>query len=72
MQYLGLIFEILFFAAAAYGYLFTRGYFQAKDPEVQAKAERFRKENGWWLRLGCLLIMALMGIEIFLNVQSLV
>lgn len=71
MQYIGLIFEIIFFLAAGYGYLFSRGYFKSKDPAVQAKADAFRKDNGWWLRIGCLLVMALMGIEIFLNISNL-
>lgn len=70
MQFVGLLFEIIFFVAAAMGYLFSRGFFQSKDPAVQAKANNFRKENGWWLRLGCILVMALMGLEIFLNIKS--
>ncbi len=70
MSYLGLVFEIIILIAAVYGYLFTRGKFSSKDPEIRKKAEAFRAENGWWLRIGCLLVIALMSFEVFLHLKS--
>lgn len=70
MGYLGLIFEIVILVAAVYGYLFSRGRFSSNSPEVRKKADEFRKQNGWWLRIGCLLIIALMSIEIFLHFRD--
>jgi len=70
MGYLGLIFEIVILVGAVYGYLFSRGYFSSDNPEVKQKADEFRKQNGWWLRTGCLLIIALMSIEIFLHFRD--
>ncbi len=70
MTYLGLLFEILIFAAATYGYLFTRGMFSSDDPTVRKKANDFRKKNGWWLRLACILVMALMAVNIALHIRD--
>ncbi|MFT5167791.1 MAG: hypothetical protein ACI8P3_003029 [Saprospiraceae bacterium] len=71
MTYLGLIFEIIILILAVYGYLFARGSFSSPDPEVRKKADAFRQQNGWWIRIGCLLIIALMAIEIFLHFKDL-
>lgn len=70
MGYLGLVFEIIILITAVYGYLFSRGRFSSKDPEIRKKADAFRKENGWWLRMGCIAIIALMSIEIILHIQG--
>ena len=70
MTYLGLLFEIIILIAAVYGYLFTRGRFSSKDPEVRKKADAFREQNGWWMRIGCLLIIALMSVEIVLHLRD--
>lgn len=70
MTYLGLIFEIIILVAAVYGYLFTRGKFSSNDPEVRKKAEAFREQNGWWMRIGCLMIIALMSVEIVLHFRD--
>lgn len=71
MEYIGLIFEVLFLAAGVYGYLFALGKLKSKDPEVQKKAEDFRQRNGTWIRLGSLLIIALMTVNIYLHLKDL-
>lgn len=71
MQYLGLFFEILILAFGVYIYLYATGRLQVKDSELNKKAEEFRKENAGWMRILSLLLIALMSIEIFLNVKSL-
>ncbi len=70
MSYLGLVFEIIILIGAVYGYLFSIGRFSSKDPEIRKKAEAFRKSNGWWLRIGCLLVIALMAVEIYLHIRD--
>jgi magnesium-transporting ATPase (P-type) len=70
MTYIGLILEIIILILAVFGYLFSRGSFSSPDPEVRKKADAFRSQNGWWIRIGCLMIIALMSIEIFLHFQD--
>lgn len=70
MEILGLIFEILFLGLGVYIYLFVRGFIKYKDSETKAKADTFRKENGWWLRLMAIALMAIMTINIILHIQD--
>lgn len=71
MQFVGLFFEIIILSFAVYVYLFSTGKLKVKDAAKQQKAEEFRKDNATWMRLLSLLLIALMSIEIFLNVKSL-
>ena len=71
MEYIGLFFEIVFLALGVYLYLFSRGKLKAKDPQLQAKAENFRKNNASWLRLAALAIMAIMTLNIFVHLSQL-
>ena len=71
MEYIGLVFEILFLAAGVYGYLFAIGKIKSKDPNLQKKAEDFRKRNGGWIRVGSLLVIALMTVNIYLHLKDL-
>lgn len=71
MQFVSIFFEILILSFAVYVYLFSTGKLKVKDAEKQQKAETFRKENGTWMRLLSLLLIALMSVELFLNVKSL-
>lgn len=70
MDILGLIFEILFLGLGVYIYLFVRGFIKHEDAKKQAKADDFRKENGWWLRLMAIALMAIMTINIILHIQD--
>ena len=72
MEYLGLFFEFVFFALGMYLYLFSIGKLTSKDPEIQKKAEAFRLKNKIWMRLSGLLIMALMSVNIYLHISSLI
>jgi hypothetical protein len=71
MEYLGLIFEIIFLAIGVYLYLFVRGFIKQKDPKKQAKMDDFRKENGWWLRLAAIALIAVMTLNVALHIQQL-
>ena len=65
-----LIIEILLFAAGAYLYLFARGAFKPKDPEVAARAEKVREENGTWMRIGGLALAAIMLVNIIAHLTE--
>ena len=71
MEYIGLIFEFVFLIAGIYGYLFSIGKFKSKDLEIQKKADDFRARNGNWMRIGSLLLMALMTVNIVLHLRDL-
>jgi hypothetical protein len=71
MEYLGLLFELLLFALGVYVYLFSRGFVRSGNTAVQERAEQFRKRNGWWLRIGGLALMALMGANIYMHLRDL-
>jgi len=71
MEYLGLLFEIIFLVIGIYLYLFVRGFVTQKDPEKQLKMDEFRKENGWWLRLAAIALIAVMTLNIALHIQQL-
>jgi hypothetical protein len=71
MEYLGLIFEILFWAMGIYLYLFAVGKWKIKDPNASRRAEAFRQSNGWWIRLAALAIVAIMTVNIFLHIRQL-
>ena len=70
MKFIALFFEILILSFAVYVYLFSTGKLKVKDAKLNEKAETFRKENSTWMRLLSLLLIALMSIEVFLNVKS--
>ena len=70
MQYLALFLEFVILFFAFYVYLFATGKLKVKDPKLNAKAEEFRKDNATWMRLLSLLLIALMSVEIFLNIKS--
>lgn len=69
MEYLGLLFELIFLAMGVYIYLFAIGRVKAKNKEARERAEAFRRKNGWWLRLLSLLLIAITIVNIFLHVQ---
>lgn len=70
MEYLGLFIEIIFLVMATYLYLFAIGKIKTKDKTKAAKAEAFRQDNHWWLRLAALALMAVMSFNLYLHVKS--
>ena len=70
METLGLVFELVFLGIGIYLYLFSRGFFSTKDADLQSKAEAFREENGWWLRLASLALVAIMAVNILLHIRQ--
>lgn len=71
MDYFGLIIEIAFLIFGVYMYLFAIGKTKAKNAAGQKKAEAFRKDNGWWLRMASLALVAIMLINIIVHIQQL-
>lgn len=72
MDIIGLLFEFIFLAFGVFVYLFAIGKYRPAGAETQQQAETFRRKNHWWLRLGSLLLVALMVVNIYLHVQDLV
>lgn len=71
MEYLGLLVELLLLSVGVYLYLFAIGKLKFKDENTRRKAEQFRVENALWLRLGALLLMAVMIVNIFIHISQL-
>ena len=71
MEYLGLLTEILLLGLGIYVYLFAIGRLHFKDEATNARAETFRKSNSRWMRIGALLLMAIMVVNIFLHLSQL-
>ncbi|MEN0004215.1 MAG: hypothetical protein AAF798_08735 [Bacteroidota bacterium] len=71
MDVIGLIVELLFLGLGVYIYLYSRGFFKSKDAAVQKKSDDFRKQNGWWLRLLALGLIAVMSLNLVLHLQDL-
>ena len=67
---MSLFLEILILAFGVYVYLFSVGKLKVKDVEKQKQVETFRQENARWMRILSLLLIALMSVEIFLNIKS--
>lgn len=66
----GLIINFAFFAIGLYLYLFARGLIRFGKPEARARAEAFRKDNATWMRLLGLALAAIMGLNLFLDIRS--
>lgn len=65
-----LIFYVAFFALGVYLYLFSRGVIRFGKDEVRARAEEFRSENATWMRYLGLLVAAIMGMNMVLEVKA--
>ena len=70
IEYIGLLFEIIFLILGVYVYLFFIGKVQAKDPQAREKAEAFRQKNGW-LRYAALALVAIMLVNVYLHIAQL-
>ena len=71
MDFLGLIFELIFLGVGIFLYLYSRGKVNVTTHTSDAKAKAFREKNGRWLRILSLLLVAIMSIEIFLHLRDL-
>lgn len=70
MEWLGLIFEILFLAAGIYLYLFAIGKINSPDSKIQKRMDELRKGNAWWIRLAALALTAIMLVNIVVHIQQ--
>lgn len=70
IEYIGLLFEIVFLLIGVYVYLFFIGKVQAKDPKARAKGEAFRQKNGW-MRYAALALVAIMLVNVYLHITQL-
>lgn len=71
MEYLGLLVEIMLLLAGVYLYLFAIGRLKFKDEATRKKAEQFRSQNGTWLRLAALAMVAIMVVNIIAHIGQL-
>jgi hypothetical protein len=70
MEYIGLLFELIFFAIGFFSYRFAMGKIRFSASQ-QPAADSFRKENGGWMRILGLALTAIMSIEIVLHIFQL-
>jgi hypothetical protein len=66
MEYIGLLFEILFLLLGIFVYRLSTGKLKVNEAQRPAM-ERFIKENGRIMRLLSLALMAIMAVEIALH-----
>jgi hypothetical protein len=66
MEYIGLVFEIIFLMLGIWVYRFSTGKIKFHSTQ-QPLIERFRLENKGWMRLTSLLLTAIMSVEIALH-----
>lgn len=70
MEIIGLIFEFCFLALGIISYRFATGKMRFSESQ-RPMADRFRKENGGWMRILGLALAAIMSIEIVLHIFQL-
>jgi hypothetical protein len=72
-EWIGLLFEVVFFALGLYLYLYALGKINlpAARAEKAAAAERFRQRNRGWMRILALAMMAIFGLNIALHLRAL-
>lgn len=71
IQYIGILVELLLLAVGVYLYLFSIGVAKIKSAKQAEKAEKFRKENGSWLKILALALMAIMFFNVVLSLGTL-
>lgn len=71
MDFLGLIFELIFLGIGIFLYLYSRGKVKVTTHTSDSDAEEFLKKNGSWIRILSLLLMAIMSLEIILHLRDL-
>ena len=71
MEIIGLLFEFIFLALGVFTYRFAMGKINFSEAQRPA-AERFRKENGGWMRILGLALAAIASIEIALHIFQLI
>jgi len=70
MDYIGLVFEVIFLGIGIYLYMFARGFLKSANPDLQKRAEDFRLRNQRWLRPLAIAIIAIMAMNIFLHLKE--
>mgnify|MGYP001552515486 CR=1 FL=1 len=71
MEYLGLIFEIVFFFIALYVYMLARGMVKVTDPALARQFDQMKKRFGPFIRILALALMAVMLLNIILHIKAL-
>jgi len=71
IEWIGLLFEIVFLALGVYLYLYALGKVKLPTRRRAQEAERFRLRNQRWLRVLALALRAVFGLNIFLHLRAL-
>lgn len=71
MDFVGLLFEIIFLGVGVYLYLFARGKISFSNPKTRENAARFRKSNASWLRILALALVAIMSLNVAVHLVQL-
>jgi hypothetical protein len=66
MEYIGLVFEIIFLMLGIWVYRFSMGKIKFHSTQ-QPLIERFRLDNKGWMRFTSLLLTAIMSVEVGLH-----
>jgi len=67
IQLLGLTLELIFLAIGVYLYLFSAGFIKGVPMRNPKEIDKFRDDNGRWLRILSLLLSAIMIVNIFMR-----
>jgi len=71
MQYLGLLFELLFLGMGIYLTLFAWGAIPFGKADAARRAEQFRRDNKTWLLIGGFLLSLLMFFNVLFSLSQL-
>lgn len=71
LEWIGLLFELLFLSAGIYLYLFAIGKISTSDPVARQRMEDLRARHGWWIRLAALALTAIMLVNVVLHLRQL-
>lgn len=70
IQLLGLTLELIFLFIGGYLYLFAAGFIKGIPMRNPKEVEKFRDDNGRWLRILSLLLAAIMLVNIFMRITG--
>lgn len=67
MEFIGLLFELLLLFAGVYLYRLSMGRVNTNDQQLKEKSDDFLSKNRSLIRIGSLLLMAVMTVNIILH-----
>lgn len=71
MEFVGLLFEVIFFGIGLYVYLIARGLIKVEDPSLKKQFDDLRKKYGTLIRILALALCAVMFLNIIFHIRML-